>query len=235
MAIHGHLRASGRLRNAADRDVFVAGFAKEPAGRRQQQAAQTLLTAATTSYDASLDAYGYGVKNLIDLVNAESQLAEARLGAARQFFASFAENTPPRDLKPVCAQLTRYAFSGQGKMLALLLEVRLHPAREESASEISPALIPRIARLLDLAAAFSRQFPSPVNEEQRVKAARIAAMIAAVEAGSADEIENVEEYSPGGGAGLGDANRAAQIWAAQIWATLTCSMRACRFYRTSAR
>jgi outer membrane protein TolC len=46
---------------------------------RQQEAAQTLLQAATTSYDASLDAYGYGVKNLIDLVNAESQLAEARL------------------------------------------------------------------------------------------------------------------------------------------------------------
>jgi outer membrane protein TolC len=46
---------------------------------RQQEAARTLLQAATTSYDASLDAYRYGVKNLIDLVNAESQLAEARL------------------------------------------------------------------------------------------------------------------------------------------------------------
>lgn len=46
---------------------------------RQQQAAQTLLAAATTSYEASLEAYGYGVKNLIDLVNAESQLAVARL------------------------------------------------------------------------------------------------------------------------------------------------------------
>jgi outer membrane protein TolC len=46
---------------------------------RQQEAAQTLLSAATTSYDASLDAYRYGVKNLIDLVTAESQLAQARL------------------------------------------------------------------------------------------------------------------------------------------------------------
>lgn len=46
---------------------------------RQQEAAQTLLTSATTSYDASLDAYRYGVKNLIDLVTAESQLAQARL------------------------------------------------------------------------------------------------------------------------------------------------------------
>jgi outer membrane protein TolC len=46
---------------------------------RQQDAAQSLLAAATTSYDASLDAYRYGVKNLIDLVTAESQLAQARL------------------------------------------------------------------------------------------------------------------------------------------------------------
>ena len=38
-----------------------------------------LLTSATTSYDASLDAYRYGVKNLVDLVAAETQLAQARL------------------------------------------------------------------------------------------------------------------------------------------------------------
>jgi outer membrane protein TolC len=46
---------------------------------RQQQAAETLLTSASTSYDASLDAYRYGVKNLVDLVAAENQLAQARL------------------------------------------------------------------------------------------------------------------------------------------------------------
>lgn len=46
---------------------------------RRQQAARALLTAADTSYQSSLEAYNYGVKNLIDLVHAESQLAEARL------------------------------------------------------------------------------------------------------------------------------------------------------------
>ena len=46
---------------------------------RQQEAAKSLLAASTTSYDASLDAYRYGVKNLVDLVTAESQLAQARL------------------------------------------------------------------------------------------------------------------------------------------------------------
>jgi outer membrane protein len=46
---------------------------------RQQEAAETLLNSAQTSYDASLEAYKYGVKNLVDLVAAETQLAQARL------------------------------------------------------------------------------------------------------------------------------------------------------------
>jgi len=69
------------LRKKSDdiaRETWVA-YIQFGTAVRQQEAAQTLLLAATTSYDASLDAYGYGVKNLIDLVNAESQLAEARL------------------------------------------------------------------------------------------------------------------------------------------------------------
>jgi len=56
---------------------------------RQQQAAVALLTAATASYDASREAYGYGVKNLIDLVNAEAQLAEARLADVQARSAVF--------------------------------------------------------------------------------------------------------------------------------------------------
>jgi len=50
---------------------------------RQHEAAETLLTSATTSYDASLDAYRYGVKNLVDLVTAENQLAQARLAVVQ--------------------------------------------------------------------------------------------------------------------------------------------------------
>jgi outer membrane protein len=38
-----------------------------------------LLEAANASYSASLDAYKYGVKNLVDVVTAEKQLALARL------------------------------------------------------------------------------------------------------------------------------------------------------------
>ena len=40
-----------------------------------------LLSAADTSYSASLDAYRYGVKNLVDVVTAEKQLAQARLSS----------------------------------------------------------------------------------------------------------------------------------------------------------
>ena len=46
---------------------------------RKQQAAVALLESANASYSASLDAYKYGVKNLIDVVTAEKQLAQARL------------------------------------------------------------------------------------------------------------------------------------------------------------
>ncbi|HEY4358151.1 MAG TPA: TolC family protein [Acidobacteriaceae bacterium] len=45
---------------------------------RKQQAAVALLNSANSSYSASLEAYKYGVKNLIDVVTAEKQLAQAR-------------------------------------------------------------------------------------------------------------------------------------------------------------
>jgi len=50
-------------------------------GLRKQQAAAALFDAASTSYNASLDAYNNGVKNLIDVVTAEKQFAQARLSS----------------------------------------------------------------------------------------------------------------------------------------------------------
>jgi outer membrane protein TolC len=80
-------------RDSITREAWTA-YLQFRTATRQQQAAETLLQAATTSYEASLDAYSYGVKNLIDLVNAESQLAEARLAAvqARSAVLSSAAN-----------------------------------------------------------------------------------------------------------------------------------------------
>src|SRR6202453_1486343 len=46
---------------------------------RKHDAAVALLESANASYSASLEAYKYGVKNLVDVVTAENQLARARL------------------------------------------------------------------------------------------------------------------------------------------------------------
>jgi len=62
----------------ATREVWTAYIGFRTATRKEQ-AAQALLESANSSYSASLDAYKYGVKNLIDVVTAEKQLAQARL------------------------------------------------------------------------------------------------------------------------------------------------------------
>jgi len=62
----------------ATREVWSAYIGFRTA-LRKQQAALSLLDAASESYNSSLDAYKYGVKNLIDVVTAERQLAQARL------------------------------------------------------------------------------------------------------------------------------------------------------------
>lgn len=64
----------------AVREVWSSYIAFHTA-RRKQEAAVSLLNSATTSYNASLDAYKYGVKNLVDVLTAERQLALARLSS----------------------------------------------------------------------------------------------------------------------------------------------------------
>jgi outer membrane protein TolC len=62
----------------ATREVWSSYLRFQTAVRRRE-AAESLLQAADMSYAASLEAYQYGVKNLIDVVTAEKQLSEARL------------------------------------------------------------------------------------------------------------------------------------------------------------
>jgi outer membrane protein TolC len=45
---------------------------------RQREAATALVTAATESYSAALESYNYGVRNLLDVTNAQKVLAQAR-------------------------------------------------------------------------------------------------------------------------------------------------------------
>ncbi len=67
-------------RDQATREVWTAYIAFRTA-LRKEEAAVALLESATASYSASLDAYQFGVKNLIDVVTAERQLAQARLSS----------------------------------------------------------------------------------------------------------------------------------------------------------
>jgi outer membrane protein len=60
------------------REVWTAYIAFRTA-LRKHEAAVALLESANSSYSASLEAYKYGVKNLVDVVTAEKQLALARL------------------------------------------------------------------------------------------------------------------------------------------------------------
>ncbi|HYZ85408.1 MAG TPA: TolC family protein [Bryobacteraceae bacterium] len=85
---HKLLAAESRRREARDemthkqdqatREVWSAYIAFRTAIRKEQ-AAVALLESANASYSANLDAYKYGVKNLVDVVTAEKQLALARL------------------------------------------------------------------------------------------------------------------------------------------------------------
>jgi len=66
------------IHDQTTREVWTAYIAFRTAVRKHD-AAVALLEAANTSYAASLEAYKLGVKNLVDVVTAQKELAEARL------------------------------------------------------------------------------------------------------------------------------------------------------------
>jgi outer membrane protein len=59
-------------------DQVWAAYSNTQTALRQQQAAAALLTASQQSYEAAHEAYGYGVRNLLDVVSAQKALAQAR-------------------------------------------------------------------------------------------------------------------------------------------------------------
>ena len=67
-------------RDQAKREVW-SGYIAFRTALGQEEAAVALLRAADISYAASLDAYKYGIKNLVDVVTAEKQLATARFSS----------------------------------------------------------------------------------------------------------------------------------------------------------
>jgi outer membrane protein len=68
------------IHDRTTREVWTAYIAFRTA-LRKHDAAVALLESANTAYSASLDAYKYGVKNFVDVVTAQKQLALARLSS----------------------------------------------------------------------------------------------------------------------------------------------------------
>ena len=59
-------------------DQVWAAYSNMKTALRQQQAAAAFLTASDQSYQAARESYGYGVRNLLDVVSAQKTLAQAR-------------------------------------------------------------------------------------------------------------------------------------------------------------
>lgn len=59
-------------------DEVWAAYTDMKTALRQQMAAAALLTASDQSYEAARESYGYGVRNLLDVVSAQKALAQAR-------------------------------------------------------------------------------------------------------------------------------------------------------------
>jgi outer membrane protein TolC len=59
-------------------DQVWTAYANLNTAFRQREAAKELVKAATESYSAALESYNYGVRNLLDVTNAQKVLAQAR-------------------------------------------------------------------------------------------------------------------------------------------------------------
>jgi len=76
-----HIRAAeARVSAARDQieDQVWTAYSNLNTALRQREAAAALVTAATQSYSAALESYNYGVRNLLDVTNAQKVLAQAR-------------------------------------------------------------------------------------------------------------------------------------------------------------
>lgn len=89
-------RADAEADTARDRisDEVWRSYSDTKTALRQRTAAATLLTASSASYDAALESYNYGVRNILDVLEAQRVLAQARssdIAARAQVLTSFAD------------------------------------------------------------------------------------------------------------------------------------------------
>ena len=92
-----HIRgAEAQAAVARDRieDQVWTAYSNLNTAYRQREAAAALIAAATESYGAALESYNYGVRNLLDVTNAQKVLAQARstdIVARTQVLAALAD------------------------------------------------------------------------------------------------------------------------------------------------
>ena len=75
--IHGTQAQLSSTRDKVEDEVWTA-YVNVNTALRQREAATELVNAATQSYSAALESYSYGVRNLLDVTNAQKVLAQAR-------------------------------------------------------------------------------------------------------------------------------------------------------------
>lgn len=77
---HAAIEEKRAAQDRVTREVWQA-YVDYQTAAQQQKSAQAFLAASQISYDSSLDAFGYGVRSLVDVVQAERQLSQARIAA----------------------------------------------------------------------------------------------------------------------------------------------------------
>ncbi len=89
-------RAEAEADSARDRvsNEVWRSYSDAKTALRQRMAAISFLQAATSSYDAALEAYNYGVRNILDVLSAQKALAQARssdITASTKVLTNFAD------------------------------------------------------------------------------------------------------------------------------------------------
>lgn len=80
-----------------------------------------------------------------------------RLAAVENLFAELARGSSQQACTRALQAVTRYAFSGQGRMSALLQELGSEPGRAPAPDDLPPIIVPSLARFLDLSASIGRR------------------------------------------------------------------------------
>lgn len=131
-----------------------------------------------------------------DPQRALQQEMDSRLDALERLFRLHAVHAPEEEIEQQALVVRGYAFAGQGNMHALVEEVHIHPTKDTSAFTVPPGLIPTIAWLLDLTAAYGEHNSTHESGSHRALFQRLGTAIGAIRAGRIDEVQSLLRTKP---------------------------------------